>query len=49
MLEELQFVCMLDGLNVCCLTFFFLHFLSRIAALLYACMRNHLSAFFYLI
>lgn len=45
MLEELQLVCMSDGLNVCCLTFF-LHFLSRIAALLHACMRNHLSAFF---
>lgn len=23
MLEELQLVCMSDGLNVCCLTFFF--------------------------
>lgn len=46
MLEELQLVRMSDGLNVCCLTFFFLHFLSRIAALLHACMRNHLSAFF---
>lgn len=29
--------------------FFFLHFLSRIAALLHACMRNHLFAFFCLI
>lgn len=34
MLEEVQLVCMSDGLNV--LTDFFFHFLSRIAALLHA-------------
>lgn len=38
MLEELQLVCMSDGLNVCCLTFFFSSFLVTHSGIV-ACMH----------